>query len=166
MLDLRRPLNDGKNQPAGYPEPEANVGYQLWLATNAMIRVHQRTLEPLMLTFVQFLILSAVFRLDSPHTNVRQSDICAFCGTDPNMTSQVVRTLVKKGMLERGSNPSDRRAYALTITPAGKTLVVAARERLREPVEALLAPLGDRQTEFIELLRGIIAATGRPMDAD
>ncbi len=135
-----------------------NTGYQLWLATNCLQRILRSGLAPLRLTFVQFLVLDGVSLLSAVGEAVSQSEVCGFCSTDPNMTSQVVRALEQKALLKRSANPSDGRSLNLSLTPAGETLLIAARERLKPLIQAFFAPLGDRQQELTEMLRLVLDA--------
>jgi DNA-binding MarR family transcriptional regulator len=136
---------------------DAYPGYQLWLAANSLQRAFHRRLAPLELTFVQFFVLGAVSRLAKDQA-VSQAQVCRFCGMDPNMISQVARTLEGKGLLKRSVHPSDRRAHDLALTPAGEALHVVARERLRPLDAAYFAPLTGRRAEFAAMLRDLIVA--------
>jgi len=137
---------------------DSNPGYQLWLAANSLQRALRKGLEPFHLTFVQYFVLAAVSRLSVEHEEVSQAQVCRFCGTDPNMTSTVARTLEKKGLLKRSANSTDRRAHNLTLTLPGETLVIAARERLLPLSESFFGPLGDRQSELADMLRQVVTA--------
>jgi DNA-binding MarR family transcriptional regulator len=137
---------------------DVNPGYQLWLATHALQRTLNRGLDSLRLTFVQFFVLDAVSRLAVEHESVSQAQVCRFCSMDPNMISQVARTLEKKGLLVRADNPSDRRAYVLTLTAVGEILIIAAREKVKPLVESFFAPVGERQLELTDILREVMAA--------
>lgn len=136
---------------------EANTGYRLWLAANSLQRALRRGLVPLRLTFVQYFALAAVSRLNALHNACSQAQVCRFCGMDPNMLSQVVKTLERKGLLERSENVADRRAFRLALTPAGETLVIAGRERLVPIHASFFAPLGEREPVLDEMLRLVLA---------
>jgi len=59
-------------------------------------------------------------------TGARQSDIAALSGTDTVTTSEVLRALERRGLVDRVPHATDRRAKAVTITIAGATLVTEA----------------------------------------
>ena len=59
------------------------------------------------------------------------------------MTSQILRTLVAKGYVERGADPSDRRAKNLSLTQNGRKIA----ERSVRLVEAA-------DQEFFDALEG------------
>jgi DNA-binding MarR family transcriptional regulator len=82
---------------------------------------------------------------------------------DANMISQVVKNLQRNGLLDRSEDAADRRAFRLTLTPVGETLLIAARERLAPICAAFFAPLGDREQTLAEMLRLVLTnAGGRP----
>ena len=78
-----------------------NPGYQLWLVTNAWQRAVRKVLHPLGLTHVQFAVLASVARLQEGTPLVTQSDVCRVGLIDPNMESDVVRSLEARGLLMR-----------------------------------------------------------------
>ena len=51
---------------------------------------------------------------------VRLSELAASEGINPTMLSRVVADLVEQGLLERTSDPGDRRAALVEATPAGR----------------------------------------------
>jgi len=138
------------------PDLNQNPSYLLWITTNAWMRLLRRTLDPLGLTHVQFIVLSAVRRLGLTQEFVTQADICRFAWTDANMVSEVVRTLVAKGFIDRYSHPSDRRAHCLRLSEAGNRLVDEAKSAMIEPRDAFFAPLGEDTPEFVRMLRKIV----------
>ncbi len=63
---------------------------------------------------------------------VTQRALADHAGTDPMMTSQVLRALETKGLVERRPHPDDSRARSLVATAAG----VALANRATASVEA------------------------------
>ena len=78
-------------------------------------------LAPFGLTHVQFVLLAALTAMDR-ETAVTQRDLAERAVTDPMMTSQVLRALEDKDLVERHPHPTDRRARTLKVTPAGVAL--------------------------------------------
>jgi DNA-binding MarR family transcriptional regulator len=78
-------------------------------------------LDPHGLTHVQYVLLASLVWLQAGESerNVTQVELAEFAGTDVMMTSQVLRTLEAKGLLERPKHPTDGRARVLRPTPAG-----------------------------------------------
>jgi DNA-binding MarR family transcriptional regulator len=109
-------------------------------------------LAPYDLTHVQFVLLTTLWWLsehDEPPSQTRLADQAA---TDPMMTSQVLRRLEARGLLERAADPADARARRLALTPAGRTLVAAALESVERADGAFFEPLGARLPGFVEAL--------------
>lgn len=136
-------------------ELRLNPAYQMWLATNAWQRIVRRKLEPLNLTHVQYTILGSLAFLLKEGKAVMQADICRFGSLDPNVTSEVVRSLVARDLVSRTPHPKDRRAVRLSLTDAGAQLYEEGRKIMIPTVDAFYAPLGDDLTEFVRML-GVI----------
>jgi DNA-binding MarR family transcriptional regulator len=128
-------------------------GYQLWLVSNRWQRFIRRVLQPLDLTYVQYTILAAVLRLGQHESNVTQAMVCRHADMDPNMSSEVVRSLEAKGLLRRTPHPDDGRAATLRITCAGKELAWAAQQEIAPLIESFFAPLGEDRPELLRMLK-------------
>jgi DNA-binding MarR family transcriptional regulator len=79
-------------------------------------------LDPLGLTHVQFVLLACAWWLTSQGHQPNQLAIAAQASTDVKMTSEVLRKLEEKGLLERTVDPRDSRARVIGVTPAGAAL--------------------------------------------
>lgn len=116
-------------------------GFLLWHATLRWQRAVAASLEPFGITHVQFVVLATVWWLSSTQAPPRQRDIADHAGTDPMMTSQVVRTLMSKGLLTRTQDETDARAYRVEPTPDGLALVVPALKSVEDADDAFFAQL-------------------------
>jgi len=132
-------------------EPALSPGFLLWHATLRWQRGIAAALGPLELTHVQFVLLASTWWLNRQGERPTQIALAAQAGTDVKMTSQVVRSLEAKGLLEREVDPADTRARRLHVTPAGARLApraVAVVERVDDaffaevPADDVLAVLG------------------------
>lgn len=104
-----------------------SLGFLLWHATLRWQRLIAEALRPLELTHVQFVLLAVLWWLVHERgERPTQRALAAQAGTDPMMTSQVVRALERKKLLARRRHPDDSRAIELDLTPAGKRLAVKA----------------------------------------
>ena len=116
-----------------YPQgPAASPGFLLWHLTLACQRAVTAALEPLGLTHVQFVLLACTWWLSSQGQVPNQLQLARQAGTDDKMTSQVVRRLEAKGLLQRQLDPGDSRAKRLRLTAEGQRLArraIAAVER-------------------------------------
>ena len=72
------------------------------------------------------MLLASTWWLNEHGTRPTQVELAAQAGTDVKMTSQVVRMLEAKGLLERPVDASDTRARRLTATPRGAGLAARA----------------------------------------
>ena len=127
-----------------FPGPEQSPGFVLWRATLVWQRSVTAALEPFGLTHVQFVLLACAWWLGRDAAP-RQSDVAAQAGTDPVMTSEVLRRLEAKGLVRRAHDPDDRRARRIEVTSEGvrlADLAVAAVEGVdREVLGDVGAPL-------------------------
>ena len=110
--------------------PSYSPGFWLWHATLRWQREIAAVLSPLGLTHVQFVLLSCAWWLNDHGLVPNQLELARQAGTDVKMTSQVVRKLEAKGLLERDTDPGDTRARRLRITPEGTNLALRAIEHV------------------------------------
>ena len=109
-----------------HPGPEASPGFLLWRTTLAWQRQIRAALRPHDLTHVQFVLLASLWWLEDHEGPPTQADVASQAGTDPMMTSQVIRRLEGRELVERWADPDDSRALRLRLTPAGSALVATA----------------------------------------
>ncbi|MFD1940219.1 MarR family winged helix-turn-helix transcriptional regulator [Nonomuraea mangrovi] len=121
--------------------PGESPGFLLWHATLRWQRDITAALTPLDLTHVQFVLLACTWWLNTHGEHPNQLALARQAGTDVKMTSQVLRALETKGLVEREVDPADTRAKRLRVTAAGAELApraIAAVEqvdaRFFEPV--------------------------------
>src|ERR671925_1714362 len=107
-------------------EPNDSPGFLLWHATLRWQRGVARALQPLGLTHVQFVLLACTWWLNEQGERPTQIGLAAQAGTDVKMTSQVIRNLEKKGLVEREVDPADTRARRLRVTRRGARLAPRA----------------------------------------
>ena len=119
-------------------------------------------LTPHDLTHVQFVLLASLWWLedhdDQPPTQARLAEQA---GTDPMMTSQVIRKLETRGLLRREPHPGDSRARQLRLTPAGRKLVASALADVEAADDEYFAAIGNRRGAFLEALSALGAASHR-----
>lgn len=123
----------------------------LWPVTNSWQREIRGALAPFDLTHVQFVLLAVLTTMDGD-APVTQRDLSERAATDPMMTSQVLRALEEKGLVERNPHPTDRRARTLTTTLAGVTLVNRANASVEQADRAYSSALGSKGREFTDCL--------------
>jgi DNA-binding MarR family transcriptional regulator len=130
--------------------PDESPGFLLWHATLRWQRAVAAALAPLDLTHVQFVLLACAWWLNDRGHTPNQLALAAQAGTDVKMTSQVVRRLEAKGLLERRTDPHDTRARTLHITARGSTLARRAITAVEQADDAFFGPT---TATFVRTLR-------------
>ena len=115
--------------------PSESPGFLLWHATLQWQRGVTAALAPLELTHVQFVLLACAWWLNGQGEQPTQVRLAEQAGTDVKMTSQVLRTLEQKGLIERDVDPHDTRARRLRATRRGRQLAPRAIDAV-EAVDA------------------------------
>jgi DNA-binding MarR family transcriptional regulator len=112
--------------------PSESPGFLLWHATLRWQRGIAQALAPLDLTHVQFVLLACTWWLNEKGQHPSQIALAEFAGTDVKMTSQVVRSLERKDLVEREIDPADSRARRLRVTRRGARLAPRAIDVVQE----------------------------------
>jgi DNA-binding MarR family transcriptional regulator len=105
---------------------------------------------------VQFVLLASLTWLDADEP-VTQRALADHAATDPMMTSQVIRVLAERGLVERTAHPDDARALALRVTRDGSRLANRANVAVEACDERFFARLGTRLPAFVTALRDLRA---------
>ena len=106
--------------------PAESPGFLLWHVTLRWQRAVTAALAPLDLTHVQFVLLACAWWLNEQGETPSQAAVARQAGTDVKMTSQVLRSLESRGLLERRPDVSDARARRIVVTRKGKALAPKA----------------------------------------
>jgi DNA-binding MarR family transcriptional regulator len=119
-----------------FEDPAAeSPGFLLWQVNLAWQREIAAALRPLGLTHVQFVLLACSWWLGRNGEEPNQLDVANQAGTDPKMTSEVLRRLEANGLILRAVDPNDTRARRVRATDAGAELASRA-VRVVEDVDA------------------------------
>ena len=134
-------------------EPGNSPGFLLWRATLRWQRLMTATLRPLGLTHVQFVLLASVWWLTRQAAETpTQRRVADHAGTDPMMTSQVLRLLEQRGLVGRVAHPTDTRARQLAVTDVGAELAQRAIALVEAADADFFEPASGRRP-LIEFLR-------------
>ncbi|MEH3054658.1 MAG: MarR family winged helix-turn-helix transcriptional regulator [Patulibacter minatonensis] len=108
-------------------EPQESPGLLLWRVTLRWKREIVAALAPLELTHAQFVLLASSWWLgrNGEHAPTQRA-VAEQAGTDPMMTSQVLRALERRGLLTREPDPTDARSRRVVVTAAGAELAPRA----------------------------------------
>ena len=123
-------------------------------------RVHQRATELFQekmagtnLTARQYVVLVTAAQKDG----ASQQYIIDATGIDRSTVSQIMQTMIRKGLLKRKRTKEDARAYAITLTEHGRDVLKTSEMIVSGVDEALIAALpASRAKTFIDNLRSII----------
>jgi DNA-binding MarR family transcriptional regulator len=104
------------------------------------------------LTPRQLIVLQAV----DENEGLSQMDIMAATGIDRSSVADLVRRLVKQGLLRRRRQKRDTRLYAVRLTPEGKKALTLGAPAAEATEEALLRPvLPEKRQDFLRILTTI-----------
>jgi len=90
------------------------LGFLLADVSRLMRRAFQRRLEGSELTLAQARTLVRISR----HQGIRQVELAELLEIQPITLARLIDQLAASGLVERRSDPQDRRAYQLFLTPA------------------------------------------------
>ena len=143
-------LFDFKKQ-SEYAAPEESPGYLLWRVSTHWRSTLENVLRPLGLTHPQFVILAVLAWQTRTGARVSQAMIARTAGLDPNTTSQILRGLERKKLIER-THLSDERSKNPMLTPSGNTLLAQALPAVEAADKAFFAPLSFHDMQVLLML--------------
>jgi DNA-binding MarR family transcriptional regulator len=149
-----RPAQPWGDEPVRLGLLGGYIGFHLRLAQAASFRAFKRQAGVRGLRPGWFAVLSLIN--DNP--GITPLALSRASGRDKSTITPLLRDLVKNEMIVREEIPSDRRSYALRLTPKGEQalahLAVSAAAHDRE----LDAIAGGEKGALLDLLRRIVAA--------
>jgi DNA-binding MarR family transcriptional regulator len=141
------------------PALAGSLGHVVWRAAARVTGALDATL-PLGVDIHGYAVLTALAD-GAPRSQQWLADAVAVSRT--TMT-KVAAQLVEAGLVERDRNPVDRRAYALTRTPAGAEAVERWADHVAAVEDALVAGL--TRSERVELHALLVAQVGQDLGED
>lgn len=138
-----------------FDTPDASPGFLLWQISNKWQAQQRRALKPFGLTHVQFVLLASLTWSDA--ATMTQKQLALHAQTDEMMTSQVVRTLERKGLIARWPDSTDRRAMTLRSTQKGINVVNEAIVAVEMVDHDFFSTLGSEQINFIQFMQRLIS---------
>ncbi len=129
--------------------PEYAIGPLLLRAQRHAADTFNAALAPLEIQGRHFGVLMTLDRF-GPLSQVR---LAQQLGADKSAMVRMVDDLESRGFVERGHDPTDRRAVAVTLTPAGADAFIRAESIAAATAERMLAGFSrDERARFRELL--------------
>jgi len=92
--------------------------HSLYSATNAVIRAYKPLLEPLDLTYAQYLVMLALWEQDA----VPIKQLVEATRLDPGTLTPILKRLEQKGLIARQRSREDERQWLMTLTDAGREM--------------------------------------------
>ncbi|MDQ3485051.1 MAG: MarR family transcriptional regulator [Actinomycetota bacterium] len=92
------------------------------------------------------------------HDAMRVSDLAAQVELDASTVSRQIKQLEDKGIVERTTDPADRRASLVRLTEHGRTSMESAFRRRRDRIKAALEPWSDSDRALLQDLLTRLAA--------
>ncbi|MCW2882261.1 MAG: hypothetical protein JWQ95_6361 [Sphaerisporangium sp.] len=135
--------------------PDDSPGFLLWTATLRWQRIIAATLQPYDITHVQFVLLASAWWLGSNEEPPTQRRLAEHAGTDPMMTSQVLRTLEGKSLIRREVHERDSRARRVLLTDSGQRTLAKAIKAVESADHDFFSPLPPERV--LPLLRTLAA---------
>lgn len=115
------------------------------------------------LTPRQFAVLLTV----SQNEGLSQTHLVERTGIDRSTLADIVRRMLKKGLLQRRRTREDARAYAVKLTEEGSRVLKSADPLSRRVDDRILSSLPASQRErFLQDLNTIVVALGRMQDKE
>jgi MarR family transcriptional regulator, organic hydroperoxide resistance regulator len=136
-----------------FESADESPGFMLWRVSSLWQRQIKTALEPFDLTHTQFVLLAGLSWLEKQTSNITQVQLAEHLGMDVMMTSQVLRTLESKELLERQAHPTDSRAKALRLTKAGLELSAKTVPVVEAADQDFFSRLGKKQADLLKHLR-------------
>jgi DNA-binding MarR family transcriptional regulator len=130
------------------------VGFNLRMAQEATFQAFSRRSAAIGESPGRFGTLTLIAR----NPGISQTELSAANGRDKSSLTPVVEDLVRRGLVERKRVDSDRRAYQLNLTAAGKKTLAAMTRAARKHESNLDRIVGLRDKKrFLETLKRIAA---------
>ena len=109
-----------------FEELELSPGFLLWKVTSQWRWLVETELAKIGITYQQFILLANLIRTTKNNAGITQIKLAQHCGTDITMTSQVLRSLERKGYVKRHQSKDDARSKFSRVTKSGTALIEQA----------------------------------------
>lgn len=144
--------------PFSVEEASDSSGFLLWQVTALWQRRIAGVLRPHDLTQVQFALLASLLWLSRTEDRITQVMLARHTKLDVMMTSQVLRTLEKRGLIQRRPHPSDTRAKVLRVTRSGREKAMKAVPDVERADAEFFCAIGEDIRELNRALQTLIKA--------
>lgn len=102
--------------------------HSLYSASNAMVRAYRPLLEPLGLTYPQYLVMLALWEHDAASGKVPIKQLVEDTRLDSGTLTPILKRLEQKALILRCKGIDDERQWLIGLTPVGRSLREQASE--------------------------------------
>lgn len=130
-------------------------------ASRVLVAVSARSLASVeeTLTVPQFRMLVVL----EAHGATNLSRLAEQLAVNPSTAMRMADRLIAAGMVERTTDPADRRAAKLVLTEGGRTVVREVTGRRREEIARIVSAMPpERRGAMVEALQAFADAAGEP----
>jgi DNA-binding MarR family transcriptional regulator len=145
-----------KQKPFSVEAAEDSPGFLLWQVTSLWQREIRKALEKYDLTHSQFVLLASMLWLSQQEEEMTQIVLSNHTKIDPMTTSTVLRTLQKKGLIQRKEHATDTRAKSIALTANGQKTAKLAVKTVEEFDGKFFEALGSKTGEFNKKLMTLL----------
>ncbi|CAI2768681.1 MarR family winged helix-turn-helix transcriptional regulator [Flavobacterium collinsii] len=145
-------MSESADNTFSVEKAEESSGFLLWQVTNLWQREIKKALEQYGLTHSQFVLMASIHWLTIHKQEVTQVVLSSHTKIDPMTTSTVLRTLQKKGFIQRQEHLTDTRAKTVALTDDGKKTIKKAIVTVEKFDKEFFSLLGDKTIELNEKL--------------
>lgn len=136
--------------------PKQSPGFLLWQVSTQWRRQIEAALATLGLTHPQFVLLASLGWLTRNDNDITQVELARHCKTDITMTSQILRTLEKKGYLKRQQRKGDERSKFSRLTKSGAKLIEQALPLVEAVDRDFFQKWGKDTGKYVEILQKLV----------
>lgn len=134
--------------------PADMICYAIYSANHALTRTYRALLDPLGLTYPQYLVMVTLWGADGP---LSVKSIGQTLTLDSGTLTPLLKRLEAAGLLTRMRNPEDERGTLISLTGSGREL----QDRARHVPEEILKATGMEIKDLGRLKREITALRDR-----
>jgi DNA-binding MarR family transcriptional regulator len=145
-----------KEQIFSVDTAEDSSGFLLWQVTVTWQRGIKKVLQPLDITHPQFVLLASLLWLQSYKADITQVHLSEHSKVDVMTTSSVIKTLLRKGLVERKEHAVDSRAKVVSISTKGLKITRDAITTIEDFDKQFFAALKNDTPAFKKLLQQLI----------
>src|SRR5882757_4310612 len=145
---------NGRGEVVDYGPLAGWVGFNLRMAQAAAFQAFSRLAKEIGTRPGRFATLMLIGR----NPGISQTALSRANGRDKSSLTPVLNDLERRGLIRRTRTRADQRAYRLSLTPAGKSLLAQLVRCARSHERNLDRIIGARaQKSFVRILKRIIA---------